>query len=449
MSTALAIASVTAVLKDLLNNGLIDHNVSASVGDVTVSALPPDRVLTDPANEKSQLNLFLYQVTQNAGWRNRSLPSRNDRGNRVTNPPLAVDLHYLLTAYGEKELHAEILLGYGMQLLHETPVLTRDAIRRSLAPPSALDAGGLPASLQNLYAAGLAEQVEQIKIFPMTVSTEEISRLWTALQARYRPTAAYQATVVLIESPTAAGGGGLPVRERNIYAVPFEQIVIDQVRSQADGDAPISADQPILAGYTLFLTGRGLRGDDTRVSVGGIEVTEPAATITARSVRCPLPAGLLAGLQGVQVVHYTAMGTPATPHRGLASNLLAFVLRPTVEVLSANTQPSDDHPELRSGALDVRVTPAVGREQRVVLLLNELDAPADRPPLAYGFEAASPYQVFLPPQVPPEAALDVTVDIRDVQPATYVVRVQVDGAESPVATDAATHNYNAPVVTIV
>jgi hypothetical protein len=44
MSSALAIASVTAVLKDLLNNGLIDHNVGASVGEVTVSTLPPDRV---------------------------------------------------------------------------------------------------------------------------------------------------------------------------------------------------------------------------------------------------------------------------------------------------------------------------------------------------------------------------------------------------------------------
>ena len=31
MSNALAIASVTAVLKDLLNNGLIDHNVSKAL----------------------------------------------------------------------------------------------------------------------------------------------------------------------------------------------------------------------------------------------------------------------------------------------------------------------------------------------------------------------------------------------------------------------------------
>ena len=45
MSNALALAAVTAVLKDLLDNGLIDRNVSATIGGpVTVSALPPDRV---------------------------------------------------------------------------------------------------------------------------------------------------------------------------------------------------------------------------------------------------------------------------------------------------------------------------------------------------------------------------------------------------------------------
>ena len=40
MSNALAIAAVTAVLKDLLDNGLIDHSVNDSVGDaVKVTAV--------------------------------------------------------------------------------------------------------------------------------------------------------------------------------------------------------------------------------------------------------------------------------------------------------------------------------------------------------------------------------------------------------------------------
>ena len=46
MSSPLAIAGVTAVLKDLLNNGLIDRDLSKHVGDVKVSSLPPDRIYT-------------------------------------------------------------------------------------------------------------------------------------------------------------------------------------------------------------------------------------------------------------------------------------------------------------------------------------------------------------------------------------------------------------------
>src|SRR5215216_6215328 len=109
MSTALAIASVTHVLKDLLNNTLIDHDVTGTMGvNVKVTALPPDRVDATATTDQSQLNLFMYQATPNQGWRNERLPSHNGQGERINNPPLALDLHYLLTAYGVEELHAEI-----------------------------------------------------------------------------------------------------------------------------------------------------------------------------------------------------------------------------------------------------------------------------------------------------------------------------------------------------
>src|SRR5262245_21427962 len=213
MSSALAIAAVTAVLKDLLNNGLIDHNVTGAVGgNVNVTALPPDRVFAPGTPEGNQLNLFLHQVTPNAGWRNVGLPSRGSRGERLSNPPLALDLHYLLTAYGAEDFNAEILLGYAMQLLHETPVLARDAIRAALIPPTVTGAI-LPPALQALAASDLADQVEQLKICPAFLNTEELSKLWSALQAHYRPTAAYQVSVVLIEA-TRSTRTPLPVLTR-------------------------------------------------------------------------------------------------------------------------------------------------------------------------------------------------------------------------------------------
>lgn len=69
MSNALAIAGVTAVIKDLLDSGLIDHAVIDAMGaGVAVSAQAPDTIALDDATGP-QLNLFLHQVTPNAALR--------------------------------------------------------------------------------------------------------------------------------------------------------------------------------------------------------------------------------------------------------------------------------------------------------------------------------------------------------------------------------------------
>jgi hypothetical protein len=110
MNTALRIATVTFVLRDLLHKGLNDFNTSDATGvGNLVTANSPDKIDTLTGGEQSQLNLFMYQATFNQGWRNVGLPSFNSNGSRVSNPPLAIDLHYLLTAYGSQELHTDIL----------------------------------------------------------------------------------------------------------------------------------------------------------------------------------------------------------------------------------------------------------------------------------------------------------------------------------------------------
>ena len=214
MTTALGIAGVTAVLRDLLNDGMINHNVAGILGSsVTVSALPPDRVVPQDGTEASQLNLFLHQVSPNTGWMNEGLPSRDATGRaRLSNPPLALNLHYLLSAYSSTDLHGEILLGYAMQLLHEHPVLSRDQIRTALTPSPDLGAV-LPPALRALSESGLADQYEQLRITPEYLNSEEMSKLWTAIQANYRPTAAYQVSVVLIQAQTATRSP-LPVLTR-------------------------------------------------------------------------------------------------------------------------------------------------------------------------------------------------------------------------------------------
>jgi len=261
MSTALRIASVTQFLRMLLQKGLSDNRVADIVpGSDTVSVTAPDKTEVTPSDEPSKLNLFMYQVTYNQGWRNFAQPAVNQQGERISSPPLAIDLHYLLTAYGKEELYAEILLGFGMQVFHEIPVMERSLISTFLTRAN------LPELLKELSTSELADQVEQIKITPELLSIEDISKLWAAFSSKYRATAAYKVTVVLIESNKSTKPG-LPVINRNIYVNPFRQPVIEKILSQESDLLPVLEDQKILSGYRLVLSGSQLIHENVSVDI--------------------------------------------------------------------------------------------------------------------------------------------------------------------------------------
>ena len=166
MSSPLAIGAVSAVLRNLLDNGLIEAGRGDGQHGQGHARSRPTRSISKTPTSRRASTCSCYQVTPNPGWRNVGLPSRSaGSGERLTNAPLALDLHYLLTAYGRADFQAEILLGYAMHLLHERPVLDRAAIRRALNP-SPLDVSMLPPAFQALAASDLADQVELIKITP-------------------------------------------------------------------------------------------------------------------------------------------------------------------------------------------------------------------------------------------------------------------------------------------
>jgi hypothetical protein len=192
----LAIASVTAVLKDLLGNGLIKYSAVTRLGDVTVSVLPPDRIAVG-ADEASQLNLFMYRVTPHTTWREAPRVEGAAARNSTHGSRLTLDLHYLLTAYGGQDFHEEILLGSAVHLLNMTPVLTPEIIRKALDLGSPKNGKNLASPVRAaLSASALADQFEQIKVTPQFLSFEEMSKLWSMLQARYRPSVAYEVSVV-------------------------------------------------------------------------------------------------------------------------------------------------------------------------------------------------------------------------------------------------------------
>jgi Pvc16 N-terminal domain/IPT/TIG domain len=397
MSSALAIAAVSAVLRDLLNNAMIDHGISTTVGSpITVTALPPDRIKTGDT-EQAQLNIFLYHVASNAGWSNSELPSRDMQGNRTANAPLALDLYYLLSAYGKNDFDGEILLGYAMQMLHETPVLPRAAIRTALGGISPVSSSLLP--IGPLAAADLADQVELIKITPQLMNTEEVWKLWTALQAPYRPTAAYRISVVLIQS-SKPSKTALPVSSRKIMLLQFRQPFIDNVTP------PI-----VPPGAAITISGTNFNALQPKLDFGLGALIDPA-TITDNSIVVTPPAGLLAGVNTVQVVQQAAFGTPADPHSGFESNVAPFVLAPQITTpLPIGIQ--------RGNTLTLELNPPVGRAQRASLVLG------GRSILIPARSAAGPVTT---------SSLDFPIPA-DFPTGDFTVRVHIDGAQSVLEID--------------
>lgn len=410
MSTALAVAAVTQALKNLLADGVLDDHVSGNVGDVVITALPPDRVLIDGANAKSQLNLFLYQVSENAAWRNMGMPSANAAGERINNQPLALDLHYLLTAYGVKELHTEILLGYGMQVLHETPVLSRSGLREALAGVQAEVPPDIPPQLKPIADSNLADQFELVKLTPEVLSTEEISRLWTAFGAKYRTSAAYVASCVLIQ-PTRPIKASKPVARANLLVVPLKRPRIDDV-------------QPSIAavGQTLTLTGSQLwQPGTTTVQVSNVSIA-PDPGATSQQLQVTLPATLTAGVNTVSVVQSIDFGSNSV-RPGPQSNTLAFMLIPTLTNVPATVA--------LGATLTLGVSPPVGFDQDVVVLLDDDALPVPPRPAPPGH---------------PATTSSISVTVAGVKSGNKLVRIRVDGAES--ALSPAQGPYTQPTVNV-
>lgn len=183
MSNSLAIAAVTATLRNLLDRGL-----NVSVPGTKVTTRPLDKARAHDLG--NQVNLFLYQTLPNAAWRNIDLP-RTDPATTTGHPALALNLYYLLSAYGQNEDDPEPfshrLLGEAMRLLHDHPVLDPQAIKEALAG-------------NDLHA-----QAERVRITLQPLSLEEMSKLWSAFQTQYRVSVAYEVSVVLIERAAQVG----------------------------------------------------------------------------------------------------------------------------------------------------------------------------------------------------------------------------------------------------
>jgi hypothetical protein len=407
---------VTASLKDLLNDGLLDHDLS-SIGSVTVTALPPDRITTGQT-EPNQLNLFLYQVTPNLGWRNSDLPSRDSSGARVTNPPLALDLHYMLTAYGSQDLNAEVLLGYAMQLLHETPMLTRAQLRTVLAAPSPVDGTIVPGIFGTLSALDLAEQVELIKIAPVYLSAEELSKLWTAMQARFRPTMGYLVSVVLIQAkeprrvakPVLTRGPA----DRGFAAVAGPIPALNTLRPALTDLLPAVrlGEDILIAGSSLSAGTATARFTCAKWNV--LQSLPVAASGVPDQVRVHLPsvAENSAVMNAWAAGFYTVNLDIALPNgQSWPTNQLGIAVSPLITVAPLNAPPGTVN-------LTVTCTPRITSDQQQ----------RDAVTLIFGSTEVTPASITTPADVTQPTTL--TFSIPSVVAGKYPVRLRVDGIDS-------------------
>ncbi|MCT7954499.1 DUF4255 domain-containing protein [Laspinema palackyanum] len=434
MSNYLAIATVTACLQRMLQS-----SVQLDLDGARVTTVRPNN-LGSGTPEKG-VNLYMYQVSLNPVWqKNAEVRMRSTRDAGAKKSRTALDLHYIFSFYGnETELEPQRLLGSVVKILSDRTTLTRETIYETLAD----------SSYPYLTDSNLADQTEEICFSPMDLSLEDLSKVWSVFfQTPYSISLVYKATVVMIEGEESAYRA-LPVRERALSGVIpfFNRPLVEQVVSRS------GKFEPILANSTLLIRGKNLNNKQTTVRISGVEITPQSVSETELVVPLSLTPehSLKAGVQSLQVIHHVStesrgdngngwrgeytqetatqtLSKPTVFSQSLESNAIPFILRPLVTKVTVSKLEGKDE-DVRSAQIKVRVNLTLGKQQRIVLVLNEKST---QNPAAYMFEAPNRHR----------DGMVVTIPVKNVKPGEYLLRLQVDGAESILNVDSDPNSPN-------
>lgn len=418
MSNHLAIATVTATLQRLLQSA-----IQGDVEGARVTTVRPDAIGT--ATPETGVNLYLYHVPMNYIWGNSAeIQRRNRKGIAANKARTALDMNYMISFYGnDAELEPQRLLGSVVRTLADNGTLTKEMIADTLAD----------SNLGYLLESTLTNQVEQVSLKPLDLSIEDLSKVWSVFfQTPYNLSMAYEASVVMIEGEKV-GSKSLPMGDRfgGIGTFANQPTVID-VMHQDGRFVPIEMDS------TIVIRGKNLQEEDVWIRIGETEAR--AEEVEKNQIVFPLSSfpqdRLKAGIQQLQVIHrfsfYPELSSDRNGRenqirdsiekfRNVESNIMPLVLRPTLvnilidEVFGSGMQ-------LRNGTILVESNLEIKPTQKVILALNES---AQDNPQAYLFEAAS----F------DDNTNIVSVPFKRVKAGEYLIRLQVDGAESKLERD--------------
>ncbi len=405
MSNHLAVATVTAAL------GRRAHASAAGALNVDVDLQFGRPVAPTGDTIKPTLHVYLYQVTPNAALRNVDLPTRDSNGRLNGRPRAAIDLHYLLTFYGDATLlMPERMMAAVVRDLHARAVIDAELIRQLIA-------SGDHAELDD---SDLVNAHERVKFTPTQMSLEELSRLWSIMvQSPYALSVAYHAAVVELDA-LESGPTALPVLKRGEQDRGVETVLgpFPQLDSWWSGAPAAAARVPRIASFPatqlgdrLLITGATLGGDEVRlqfqhprlpVATGTLI---PVADRDESELRVTLPDDAAAQDQWAAGIYAV---TVSVKHGGEehTSNVLPLVFAARVTDIQPN-------PAARVGgdvSLTITCRPKVLEHQLVYLLLGGREIAAEP------FAGASDTLVF---------------QIRNAPAVTdELIRIRVDGVPS-------------------
>ncbi len=400
MSTELAVTAVTEALRQLLLDEVVDKwGTDVLSGDLTkqrfIETLPLHKVRERHPSE-NVVNLFLYRTDVNAAWRNLAPPAQGKPGDSPATP-LALNLEYLITAYGEddREEVAHFFLGQAMRVLNDVAIVPRQKL------------------FDVLKKAHVQDQIERITVTPRALSIEEISKLWSVFQTQYRVSAAYLITVVLIDSKVAIRSP-LPVLKRGpadsgVTAVAGAPPVLDSVRP-ASGFAAARLGEDLLvlgerldqAGITANVRHRFMTAAQA-LAVTAVSATQAAVTIPAAGSAPGIAAAWPAGIYSLSL-QVARPGQPAW-----TTSDVPFLLAPSITVVPATVQPP-----VATFELTISAIPQVHPGQTAVVAFDD--------------------QQFTPKPIAAPANADapsiVKADVPGTAAGFHRVRLRVDGIDS-------------------
>ncbi len=422
MSNHLAIATVTATLARIIQTGI--QSVSGSAPKVTM--LQPRAGSGIP---EVGANIYLYQVGPNTSYNNTDLARSRPQGNLIRKSQIGVDLSYMLTVYGdEQRMEPQIFLSAILKTLVDHPFLTGEMFRQTVEDPQ----------YDFLYGSTMPDQAERVRLTPLALNSSEAFQIWSQLpQANASLSILYQATVVLIEGD-AMGDVPMPVSERRTFVGQGQPYVDRVVQDSKDSRAAITLNSQ------LSIVGRNLQSFDTKVQIGSAILVPETLTNTKITVNLKTAQGanLKAGSQSLQILHAPPK-RPVPSHRKnepdftIESNEVAFVLCPSIrgDAKVVNFPPPggwlgdlfrSSERDPRNGEITVDVDVIVTPEQRVLVTLNkQLNRQSKQELVSFIFRAKDRST----------ETRTLVFPYENLQPGEYLIRVQVDGADSELQID--------------